>query len=210
MDEPTSAEWVIGEWVTLDRELHPFEALELATVIEAARLVAQIAGCWTPATSSAGWSRWGRTMSCAWRWRRVLPAASPERRETGGGGVPGLSDAGVRLLPAVCPDCGADVLARADIEGPPPPRPFNALRIREDGTMTLRFIVGRMSFLSPAQRDSYGQYLGDPSTQELELMTATRVSGRVSSRVLATRSGSTRRWRPGSTISRSAATCRAP
>ena len=30
MDEPTSAEWVIGEWVTLDRELHPFEALELA------------------------------------------------------------------------------------------------------------------------------------------------------------------------------------
>ncbi len=26
VDEPTSAEWVIGEWVTLDRELHPFEA----------------------------------------------------------------------------------------------------------------------------------------------------------------------------------------
>ena len=24
-----------------------------------------------------------------------------------------------------------------------------------------------VSFLSPAQRDSYGQYLGDPSTQEL-------------------------------------------
>ena len=23
-----------------------------------------------------------------------------------------------------------------------------------------------VSFLSPAQRDSYGQYLGDPSTQE--------------------------------------------
>ena len=38
MDEPTSAEWVIGEWVTLDRELHPFEALELATVIEAVKL----------------------------------------------------------------------------------------------------------------------------------------------------------------------------
>ena len=29
VDEPTSAEWVIGEWVTLDRELHPFEALEV-------------------------------------------------------------------------------------------------------------------------------------------------------------------------------------
>ena len=38
MNEPTSAEWVIGEWVTLDRELHPFEALELATVIEAVKL----------------------------------------------------------------------------------------------------------------------------------------------------------------------------
>ena len=38
MYEPTSAEWVIGEWVTLDRELHPFEALELATVIEAVKL----------------------------------------------------------------------------------------------------------------------------------------------------------------------------
>ena len=24
-----------------------------------------------------------------------------------------------------------------------------------------------VSFLSPAQRDNYGQYLGDPSTQEL-------------------------------------------
>ena len=37
----------------------------------------------------------------------------------------------VRLpLPAVCPDCGADVLAGVDIEGPPPPSPFNALRIR--------------------------------------------------------------------------------
>ena len=38
MDEPTSAEWVIGEWVTVDRELHPFEVLELATVIEAVKL----------------------------------------------------------------------------------------------------------------------------------------------------------------------------
>ena len=35
-------------------------------------------------------------------------------------------------LPTTCPDCGADVLARADIEGPGPPArpPFNALRIR--------------------------------------------------------------------------------
>ena len=39
----------------------------------------------------------------------------------------------VRLpLPAACADCGADVLARADIKGPDPPGrpPFNALRIR--------------------------------------------------------------------------------
>ena len=39
----------------------------------------------------------------------------------------------VRLpLPAVCPDCGADVLARADIEGPAAAGrpPFNALRLR--------------------------------------------------------------------------------
>ena len=38
VNEPTSAEWVIGEWVTLHRELHPFEALELATVIEPVKL----------------------------------------------------------------------------------------------------------------------------------------------------------------------------
>ena len=50
MDEPTSAEWVIGEWVTLDRELHPFEALELATVIEAVKLHVLY-----------GWPRW-------WAW----------------------------------------------------------------------------------------------------------------------------------------------
>ena len=50
MDEPTSAEWVIGEWVTLDRELHPFEALELATVIEAVKLEVL-----------HGWPRW-------WAW----------------------------------------------------------------------------------------------------------------------------------------------
>ena len=47
VDEPISAEWVIGEWVTLDRELHPFEALELATVIEAVKL--QVLH---------GWPRW--------------------------------------------------------------------------------------------------------------------------------------------------------
>ena len=35
-------------------------------------------------------------------------------------------------LPARCPDCGADVLTRADIEGPAPPArsQFNSLRIR--------------------------------------------------------------------------------
>ena len=53
----------------------------------------------------------------------------------------------VRLpLPATCPDCGADVLARADIEEPFPPGrlAFNALRVRRAKTMTLRFIVGRI------------------------------------------------------------------
>ena len=40
----------IGEWVTLDRELHPFEALELATVIEAVKLHVL-----------HGWPRW-------WAW----------------------------------------------------------------------------------------------------------------------------------------------
>ena len=50
VEEPTSAEWVIGEWVTLDRELHPFEALELATVIEAVKLHVL-----------HGWPRW-------WAW----------------------------------------------------------------------------------------------------------------------------------------------
>ena len=40
----------------------------------------------------------------------------------------------VRLpLPLVCTDCGADVLARADIEGPETQRrlPFNGLRTRK-------------------------------------------------------------------------------
>ena len=41
----------------------------------------------------------------------------------------------VRLpLPAVCPDCGADVLARADIEEPETQRrqPFAAPRVRTE------------------------------------------------------------------------------
>ena len=65
-----------------------------------------------------------------------LPAVFPERRETVAGECLGCLTQfaiDVRLpLPAVCPDCGADVLARADIEGPSPPGrpPFNALRIR--------------------------------------------------------------------------------
>ena len=65
-----------------------------------------------------------------------LAAASPERRETVAGECLGCRTQfaiDVRLpLPATCPDCGADVLARADIEGPSPPgRPaFNAPRVR--------------------------------------------------------------------------------
>ena len=50
MDEPTSSESVSGERVTLDRELHPFEARELATVIEAVKLHVL-----------RGWPRW-------WAW----------------------------------------------------------------------------------------------------------------------------------------------
>ena len=65
-----------------------------------------------------------------------LPASFPERRETVAGECLGCQTqfaVDVRLpLPASCPDCGGDVLARADIEGPDPPGrpPFNALRIR--------------------------------------------------------------------------------
>ena len=65
-----------------------------------------------------------------------LPASFPERRETVAGECLGCQTqfaVDVRLpLPAVCPDCGADVLARADMEAPAPPgRPlFNALRLR--------------------------------------------------------------------------------
>ena len=64
-----------------------------------------------------------------------LPAMFPERRETVAGECLGCLTQfaiDVRLpLPATCPDCEADVLARADIELPSPPRrPFNALRIR--------------------------------------------------------------------------------
>ena len=65
-----------------------------------------------------------------------LPAASPERRETVAGECLGCQTQfaiDVRLpLPATCPDCGADVLARADIEGPESQRqlPFDAPRIR--------------------------------------------------------------------------------
>ena len=51
-----------------------------------------------------------------------LPAASLERRETVAGECLGCQTqfaVDMRLpLPATCPDCGNDVLARADIEGP--------------------------------------------------------------------------------------------
>ena len=64
-----------------------------------------------------------------------LPAASPERRETVAGGCLGCLTQfaiDVRLpLPTTCPDCGADVLASADIKGEAQPRlPFDPLRIR--------------------------------------------------------------------------------
>ena len=64
-----------------------------------------------------------------------LPAASPERRETVAGECLGCQTQfviDVRLpRPATCPDCGADVLASADIKGEAQPRlPFDGLRIR--------------------------------------------------------------------------------
>ena len=69
-----------------------------------------------------------------------LPAASPERRETVAGECLGCQTQfviDVRLpLPATCPDCGADVLASADIKGADikgeaqPRLPFDPLRIR--------------------------------------------------------------------------------
>ena len=64
-----------------------------------------------------------------------LPAAFPERRETVAGQCLGCLTQfaiDIRLpLPAVCPDCGADVLASADIKGGAQPRlPFDPLRIR--------------------------------------------------------------------------------
>ena len=67
VDEPTSAEWVIGEWVTLDRELHPFEALELATVIEAVKLQCCTAGRVGGRGRSRARSR--RSPSASWKQR---------------------------------------------------------------------------------------------------------------------------------------------
>ena len=66
---------------------------------------------------------------------RHLPAASPERWETVAGECLGCLTQfaiDVRLpLPARCPDCGADVLASADIKGEAQRQlPFDALRIR--------------------------------------------------------------------------------
>ncbi|MYN66251.1 MAG: hypothetical protein F4X11_14670 [Acidobacteria bacterium] len=64
-----------------------------------------------------------------------LLAASEETSADGGGecmGCQTLCAVDVRLpLPAVCPDCGADVLASADIKGEAQPRlPFDPLRIQ--------------------------------------------------------------------------------
>ena len=66
-----------------------------------------------------------------------LPAVNPARRETVAGECLGCRTQfaiDVRLLlPARCPDCGADVLARADIEGPAAQGrlPFDAPRVRK-------------------------------------------------------------------------------
>ena len=65
-----------------------------------------------------------------------LPAASPERRETVSGECLGCLTRfaiDVRLLlPARCPDCGADVLALSETEAPGAQHrlPFGAPRIR--------------------------------------------------------------------------------
>ena len=64
-----------------------------------------------------------------------MPAASPARRETVWGKCVGCRAQfaiDVRMpLPATCPDCGADVLTCADVEGEAQPRlPFGPARIR--------------------------------------------------------------------------------
>ena len=66
---------------------------------------------------------------------RICRRHSEERRETVAGECLGRQTqfaVDVWLpLPAVCPDCGADVLASADIKGEAQPRlPFDPLRIR--------------------------------------------------------------------------------
>ena len=77
-----------------------------------------------------------------------LPVAFLERRGAVSGECLGCRTQfaiDVRMpLPATCPVCGVDVLARADIEGPETQRqlPFDPPRIREDGTMTLPFRRG--------------------------------------------------------------------
>ena len=91
-----------------------------------------------------------------------LPASFPERRETVAGECLGCQTqfaVDVRLpLPASCPDCGADVLARADIAGPDPAGPAAVQRAAdpEDETMTLRFIVARIlrELIELAERDA--------------------------------------------------------
>ena len=90
-----------------------------------------------------------------------LPAANPARRETVAGECLGCRTQfaiDVRLpLPARCPDCGADVLARADIEGPGTQHRlgFDAPRVREGEAVTSRFIVGRIlrELIELAERD---------------------------------------------------------
>ena len=54
---------------------------------------------------------------------------------------------GARTCRLPRPDCGADVLARADVR-----RPFNALWIRRMERRPLRFIAGRISLIELAER----------------------------------------------------------
>jgi len=95
-------------------------------------------------------------------WVRHLPAVFPERRETVARECLGCQThfaVGVRLpLPAVCPDCGGDVLAQGGLRGSGAAGPAAVQRAAdpEDETMTLRFIVARIlrGLIELAERDA--------------------------------------------------------
>ena len=96
--------------------------------------------CTSSCTRAAGSSdgrhraRGGGEMSGSRLLGAHLPAMNPARRETVAGeclGCRAQFAVDVRLpLPATCPDCGADVLARADIEGPAAQRQPRSVRDR--------------------------------------------------------------------------------